>query len=201
MQSKNMGIFCMLNYSKLWTLEPKPASYWLNFYHCYFSSQKRSKLTGYVVAGGLQYGKGESLFHYFFKVNFDWVILYHHHHHQIMSMTICLIFSIDYFYLYFPLDSMVNAASESSCVWIGHRLHSHDSRLWPWRVMMIKPGLPIYLKFIIMFIGILCIYVLNWISCSLRVIQNVIDLRPKSQYILAVDDSKNTLEDTVKVTP
>lgn len=30
--------------------------------------QKGSRLTGYVVASGLQYGKGENLFHYFFKV-------------------------------------------------------------------------------------------------------------------------------------
>ena len=33
-----------------------------------------------------------------------------------------------------------------------------------------------------------------------RVIQNVIELKPKSKYILAVDDSKKTLEDIVKVT-
>ncbi|XP_034039367.1 LOW QUALITY PROTEIN: adenylate kinase 7-like [Thalassophryne amazonica] len=30
---------------------------------------KKSKLSGYVVAAGLQYGKGENLFHYFFKVS------------------------------------------------------------------------------------------------------------------------------------
>uniref|UniRef100_A0A3Q0RP37 Uncharacterized protein n=1 Tax=Amphilophus citrinellus TaxID=61819 RepID=A0A3Q0RP37_AMPCI len=30
---------------------------------------KKSKLVGYVVASGLQYGKGEDLFHYFFKVS------------------------------------------------------------------------------------------------------------------------------------
>uniref|UniRef100_A0A671WFZ9 Adenylate kinase 7a n=1 Tax=Sparus aurata TaxID=8175 RepID=A0A671WFZ9_SPAAU len=30
---------------------------------------KGSRLTGYVVASGLQYGKGENLFHYFFKVS------------------------------------------------------------------------------------------------------------------------------------
>lgn len=32
-----------------------------------------------------------------------------------------------------------------------------------------------------------------------RVIQNIIELQPKSKYILAVNDSKNTLEDIVKV--
>lgn len=32
-----------------------------------------------------------------------------------------------------------------------------------------------------------------------RVIQNISEMRPKSKYILAVDDSKNTLEDIVKV--
>lgn len=34
----------------------------------------------------------------------------------------------------------------------------------------------------------------------LRVLQNVIELKPKAKYILAVDDSKNTLEDIVQVT-
>lgn len=33
-----------------------------------------------------------------------------------------------------------------------------------------------------------------------RVLQNIIELRPKSKYIFAVDHSKNTLEDIVKVT-
>lgn len=33
--------------------------------------QKNSKLTGYVVACGLQYGKGENIFHYFFKVDIN----------------------------------------------------------------------------------------------------------------------------------
>lgn len=32
-----------------------------------------------------------------------------------------------------------------------------------------------------------------------RVLQNIIDLKPRSKYILAVDDSKNTLEEVVKV--
>lgn len=31
--------------------------------------QKASKLKGYVVCAGFQYGMGENLFHYFFKVN------------------------------------------------------------------------------------------------------------------------------------
>lgn len=36
--------------------------------------QKKSKLTGYVVACGHQYGKGENLFHYFFKVDINVII-------------------------------------------------------------------------------------------------------------------------------
>ena len=32
-----------------------------------------------------------------------------------------------------------------------------------------------------------------------RVIQNIIELRPKSKYILAVDESRNNLEEIVKV--
>lgn len=32
-----------------------------------------------------------------------------------------------------------------------------------------------------------------------RVLQNIIKLKPKSKYILAVDDSRNTLEEVVKV--
>ncbi len=34
---------------------------------------------------------------------------------------------------------------------------------------------------------------------SWRIIQNVIDHKPKSQYFVAVDDSKNTMEDIIKV--
>uniref|UniRef100_A0A3B4YGR6 Adenylate kinase 7a n=1 Tax=Seriola lalandi dorsalis TaxID=1841481 RepID=A0A3B4YGR6_SERLL len=36
---------------------------------------KKSKFTGYVVASGLQYGKGENLFHYFFKVDMNIIII------------------------------------------------------------------------------------------------------------------------------
>lgn len=32
-----------------------------------------------------------------------------------------------------------------------------------------------------------------------RVIQKIIELKPKSKYIVAVDDAKNTLEEVVKV--
>lgn len=41
--------------------------------HLFFSdtnSQKNSKLSGYVVTAGLQYGQGENLFHYYFKVDY-----------------------------------------------------------------------------------------------------------------------------------
>lgn len=33
-----------------------------------------------------------------------------------------------------------------------------------------------------------------------RVIQKIIELKPKSKYIVAVDDAKSTLEEVVKVT-
>uniref|UniRef100_A0A665TK17 Adenylate kinase 7a n=1 Tax=Echeneis naucrates TaxID=173247 RepID=A0A665TK17_ECHNA len=90
---------------------------------------KKSKLSGYVVGSGLQYGKGESLFHYFFKVS------------------------------------------------------------W----LMQSPEVPLFGEGT-NYIPMIHIYDLA------RVIQNIIELRPKSKYILAVDDSKNTLEDIVKVT-
>ncbi|XP_071324087.1 adenylate kinase 7-like isoform X2 [Trachinotus anak] len=89
---------------------------------------KKSKLTGYVVASGLQYGKGENLFHYFFKVS--WL-------------------------MQFPEVPVFGQGTN--------------------RIPMIH------------------IYDLA------GVIQNIIELRPKSKYILAVDDSKNTLEDIVKM--
>uniref|UniRef100_A0A665TBL8 Adenylate kinase 7a n=1 Tax=Echeneis naucrates TaxID=173247 RepID=A0A665TBL8_ECHNA len=89
---------------------------------------KKSKLSGYVVGSGLQYGKGESLFHYFFKVS------------------------------------------------------------W----LMQSPEVPLFGEGT-NYIPMIHIYDLA------RVIQNIIELRPKSKYILAVDDSKNTLEDIVKM--
>jgi hypothetical protein len=36
--------------------------------HFSFTLQKKSKISGYAVASGLQYGRGENIFHYFFKV-------------------------------------------------------------------------------------------------------------------------------------
>ena len=48
--------------------------------------QKKAKLTGYVVAAGLQYGKGENLFHFFFKVDIN-----------LINVT-------QYFFLYFLLQ-------------------------------------------------------------------------------------------------
>lgn len=44
--------------------------------------QKKCKLIGYVVACGLQYGQGENLFHFFFKVN---VHMIEHHSVQMYS--------------------------------------------------------------------------------------------------------------------
>ncbi|XP_041815008.1 adenylate kinase 7-like [Chelmon rostratus] len=89
---------------------------------------KKSKLTGYVVACGLQYGRGENLFHYFFKVS--WL-------------------------LQFPKVPLFGQGTNSIPM-----IHVYD-------------------------LG--------------GVLQNIIELKPKSKYILAVDDSKNTLEDIVKM--
>ncbi|XP_045916561.1 adenylate kinase 7-like isoform X1 [Micropterus dolomieu] len=88
---------------------------------------KKSKLTCYVVASGLQYGKGENLFHYFFKVS--WL-------------------------MQFPKVPLFGQGTNYIPM-----IHVND-------------------------LG--------------GVIQNIIELKPKSKFILAVDDSKNTLEDIVK---
>ncbi|XP_073348543.1 adenylate kinase 7-like [Pagrus major] len=89
---------------------------------------KGTGLTGYVVASGLQYGKGENLFHYFFKVS--WL-------------------------LQFPKVPLFGEGTN--------------------------------------YIPMIHVYDLG------GVLQNIIELKPKSKYILAVDDSKNTLEDIVKM--
>ncbi|KAI3364141.1 hypothetical protein L3Q82_010957 [Scortum barcoo] len=89
---------------------------------------KKSKLTGYVVACGLQYGKGENLFHYFFKVS--WL-------------------------MQFPKVPLFGEGTN--------------------------------------YIPTIHIYDLG------GVIQNIIELKPKPKYILAVNDSKNTLQEIVKV--
>uniref|UniRef100_A0A3Q2NTW5 Adenylate kinase 7a n=1 Tax=Fundulus heteroclitus TaxID=8078 RepID=A0A3Q2NTW5_FUNHE len=91
-------------------------------------NNKTSKLKGYVVGAGLQYGMGENIFHYFFKVS--WLM--------------------------------------------------QDSKI------------PIFGS------GTNHIPMIH--VCDLgRVIQSLIKLRPKAKYILAIDDSKNTLEEIVKV--
>uniref|UniRef100_A0A3Q3FK31 Adenylate kinase 7a n=1 Tax=Labrus bergylta TaxID=56723 RepID=A0A3Q3FK31_9LABR len=90
---------------------------------------KKSQLKGYVVASGLQYGKGENLFHYFFKVS--WL-------------------------MQFPKVPVFGQGTNYIPM-----IHVND-------------------------LG--------------GVIQNIIEVKPKlkSKYILAVDDSKNTLEEIVK---
>ncbi|XP_015245717.1 PREDICTED: adenylate kinase 7-like [Cyprinodon variegatus] len=88
---------------------------------------KTSKLKGYVVGAGLQYGMGEDIFHYFFKVS--WLLQ--------------------------------------------------------------DPKVPIFGN------GTNYIPMIH-VGDLGRVIQNVIKLKPKSKYILAVDESHNTLEDVVK---
>ncbi|XP_018538054.1 LOW QUALITY PROTEIN: adenylate kinase 7-like [Lates calcarifer] len=89
---------------------------------------KKTKLNGYVLGCGLQYGKGENLFHYFFKVS--WLMQF--------------------------------------------------------------PGVPVFGQ------GTNHIPMIHVYDLA-GVIQNIIEHRPKSKYILAVDDSKNTLEDIVKM--
>ncbi|KAA8583010.1 hypothetical protein FQN60_015556 [Etheostoma spectabile] len=89
---------------------------------------KKNKLTGYVVGSGVQYGKGENLFHYFFKV--AWL-------------------------MQFPKVPLFGQGKNHIPM-----IHVYD-------------------------LG--------------GVIQNIIELKPKSKYVLAVDDAKNTLEDIVKM--
>ncbi|XP_004550614.3 adenylate kinase 7a [Maylandia zebra] len=89
---------------------------------------KKSKLAGYVVASGLQYGKGEDLFHYFFKVS------------------------------------------------------------W----LMEFPKVPIFGH------GTNYIPTIH-VSDLGGVIQNIIQLRPRPKYIVAIDNSRNTLEDIVQM--
>ncbi|XP_077566868.1 adenylate kinase 7-like [Stigmatopora nigra] len=88
---------------------------------------KKNKLKGYVLAAGIQYGKGENLFHYFFKVS--WL-------------------------------------SECSKV----PIFGEGTNFIP------------------------TIHVLD----LAKVIQNLIEVKPKSKYILAIDESKSKLEDIVK---
>uniref|UniRef100_A0A8D3BXJ0 Uncharacterized protein n=1 Tax=Scophthalmus maximus TaxID=52904 RepID=A0A8D3BXJ0_SCOMX len=89
---------------------------------------KKSKLAGYVVASGLQYGMGENLFHYFFKVS-----------------------------------------------WMGK-----------------FPKVPVFGE------GTNNIPMIH-VNDLAGVIQNIIELKPKSKYTVAVDDSKNTLEEIIKM--
>ncbi|XP_013870875.1 adenylate kinase 7 [Austrofundulus limnaeus] len=91
------------------------------------AKEKKSKLTCYVVAAGLQYGMEEDVFHYFFKVS------------------------------------------------------------W----LMQLPKVPIFGNGT-NYIPTIHVYDLG------GVVQNVLQLRPKTNYILAVDHSRNTLGDIVK---
>ncbi|KAM9779278.1 adenylate kinase 7a isoform 2-T2 [Syngnathus typhle] len=88
---------------------------------------KKNKLKGYVLAAGIQYGKGENLFHYFFKVS--WL-------------------------------------SEFSEV----PIFGEGTNFIP------------------------TIHVLD----LAKAIQSLIDVKPKSRYILAIDDSKTKLRDIVQ---
>uniref|UniRef100_A0AAR2L749 Nucleoside-diphosphate kinase n=1 Tax=Pygocentrus nattereri TaxID=42514 RepID=A0AAR2L749_PYGNA len=90
---------------------------------------KKSKLSTYVVAAGLQYGMGEGVFHYFFKASW--------------------------------LGELSSVPVFGSGANITPAIHVYD------------------------------------LAC---IVQNIIDHKPKTHYFIAVDDSKNTLEDIVKVT-
>ncbi|CAG03539.1 unnamed protein product, partial [Tetraodon nigroviridis] len=90
--------------------------------------RRRRPLPIYVVASGLQYGKGEHLLHYFFKMSW------------LMQLPEVPLFGEGTNYL--PM------------------IHVNDLA---------------------------------------GVLQNIINLKPRSKYILAVDDSKNTLEEVVKI--
>lgn len=79
--------------------------------------QKKSKLAGYVVASGLQYGMGENLFHYFFKVDIN------HINYNFTQYTVFLGVYYNYNLQYYRcltgiLDGKV---SKSSCIWRGHK--------------------------------------------------------------------------------
>ncbi|KAJ3606171.1 hypothetical protein NHX12_025692 [Muraenolepis orangiensis] len=89
--------------------------------------EKKSKLRGYVVASGLQYGRGENIFHYFFKASWS---------------------------MQFAKVPLFGQGSNNVPT-----IHINDLA---------------------------------------SVIQNTIEHKPKRNYILAVDDSKNTLEAIVK---
>ncbi|XP_066550685.1 adenylate kinase 7 [Amia ocellicauda] len=88
---------------------------------------KKSKLSTYVVASGLQYGMGEQIFHFFFKAS-----------------------------------------------WLGE-----------------TPAIPVFGP------GTNVIPTIHVIDLA-GVIQNIIDHKPKTHYLVAVDDSKSTFEDIVK---
>ncbi|XP_014829332.1 PREDICTED: adenylate kinase 7-like [Poecilia mexicana] len=88
---------------------------------------KASKLKGYVVCAGFQYGMGENLFHYFFKVSWS----------------------------------------------------------------MEEPKVPIFGS------GENFIPMIHVRDLG-RVVQGIIKVKPSSRYILAIDESKNTLEEVVK---
>ncbi|KAJ8356507.1 hypothetical protein SKAU_G00193010 [Synaphobranchus kaupii] len=88
---------------------------------------KKSRLSTYIVAAGLQYGMGENIFHYFFRAS-----------------------------------------------WLGEVS----------KVPVFGPGSNV----------IPTIHVNDLAG----IIQNIIDHKPKTHYLIAVDDSNNTFEDTVK---
>ncbi|XP_049340519.1 adenylate kinase 7a isoform X2 [Astyanax mexicanus] len=88
---------------------------------------KKSKLTTYIVAAGLQYGMGESMFHIFFKASW--------------------------------LGEMSSIPVLGSGTNIVPTIHIYDLA---------------------------------------GIVQNIIDHKPKAHYFVAVDNSKNTLEDIVK---
>uniref|UniRef100_A0A3Q2DS21 Adenylate kinase 7a n=1 Tax=Cyprinodon variegatus TaxID=28743 RepID=A0A3Q2DS21_CYPVA len=123
---KSRKYFILVSSVMTWAMS-KPKENTINSCNQLSLLQKTSKLKGYVVGAGLQYGMGEDIFHYFFKVS--WLLQ--------------------------------------------------------------DPKVPIFGN------GTNYIPMIH-VGDLGRVIQNVIKLKPKSKYILAVDESHNTLEDVVK---
>ena len=81
-----------------------------------------------------------------------------------------------------------NSHQRSCCVSYKKLKRESSGRIKPMSLSNFYRHMIIYLHFIFK------IYYV-----SFRVIQNIADSRPKVRYLVAVDDSKNTLEEIVKV--
>lgn len=164
-----------------------------------FTIQKKSKLSSYVVAAGVQYGMGENLLHYFFKVHLNyitWDIIVLSRHRWMFSVSL------------FPLAWLLKTS------WLGEfakvpvfgpgtniipTIHVNDlagfvSIPLSWCSIIAYLRAPARV-----WVGKKRLIIWYCLLLSTRVIQNVIDHKPKIHYFLAMDDSNNTFEDIVKV--